>query len=511
MIIIKNRKKYTSEELFGSFDIFLDVLKNEYGKLNYDNLNILELVKYIYQKILTDEDSIQWLRFSRWLHKEFKFKHSNIIQKDFWLERGWSIKETNNFIFEINSKRSKKGVITKNTIKNDIIFDGTTYIIKYKNVKYSTDIHPLCNECRNKIDIKKTNFNNKKDDFYYQIISCSNKDCKSHTYKKTDKYKSYLPEEIYENKLNELNSIIQKSNRLCINYWLSKGYSEEESIIKISELQKDNSKKVKNRFICSRDNMIKRGFTDEELKNKFLTPSNIQFWINKGFSEDESKVQVNLHQKNASSYIDYDKRLLPSNIEYWINKGYDINDSKNLVKQSQTTFTLEKCIEKYGEVEGIQKYTDRQIKWQKTLNKNGNLKVGYSKTSQDLFYKLLESFDIDDRKYIYFATHNGEYKINKNKEDGGIWLYDYVDLKNKKIIEFNGDMYHANPKKYLSEDHPHPFRKDLTSKVIWEKDNKKLKSATDQGFELLIIWDSEYRWGNKQEVINKCIKFLKDK
>jgi G:T-mismatch repair DNA endonuclease (very short patch repair protein) len=41
-----------------------------------------------------------------------------------------------------------------------------------------------------------------------------------------------------------------------------------------------------------------------------------------------------------------------------------------------------------------------------------------------------------------------------------------------------------------------------------DKDGKKLFQANEQGFEILVIWDSEYRWGNKQEIINKCINFL---
>ena len=43
---------------------------------------------------------------------------------------------------------------------------------------------------------------------------------------------------------------------------------------------------------------------------------------------------------------------------------------------------------------------------------------------------------------------------------------------------------------------------------MWDKDKKKLDVAIEEGFEVLVIWDSEYRWGNKEGVINKCKKFL---
>jgi G:T-mismatch repair DNA endonuclease (very short patch repair protein) len=71
-------------------------------------------------------------------------------------------------------------------------------------------------------------------------------------------------------------------------------------------------------------------------------------------------------------------------------------------------------------------------------------------------------------------------------------------------------MFHGNPKKYRDVDYPHPFRKNITAQQIWDKDKRKIEIATREGFEVLVIWDSEYRWGNKKEIVNKCIKFLKN-
>lgn len=114
-----------------------------------------------------------------------------------------------------------------------------------------------------------------------------------------------------------------------------------------------------------------------------------------------------------------------------------------------------------------------------------------------------------NRNDFLFATNNDEYRLNKN--DGGKWIYDFTDLKNKKIIEFNGDMYHANPSLYKKGDNPHPFRKNITSEDIWKKDNEKIRVANENGFEVLVIWDSDYRKKSKQNkelVIQKCIEFL---
>ena len=119
---------------------------------------------------------------------------------------------------------------------------------------------------------------------------------------------------------------------------------------------------------------------------------------------------------------------------------------------------------------------------------------------------ILEEYEFEDRKDIYFATKNKEYFISLK---GGIFYqYDFVDLKNKKIIEYNGDEYHANPKIYESNDTPHPFRKNITSEEIWKKDNEKIETAELNGFKVLTIWDSEYK-KDKEKILKKCIYFLK--
>ena len=71
------------------------------------------------------------------------------------------------------------------------------------------------------------------------------------------------------------------------------------------------------------------------------------------------------------------------------------------------------------------------------------------------------------------------------------------------------DDYHGNPNKYSELDTPNPFRRELLAKDIWEKDRIKKILANENNFEVLVIWDSEYK-KNKQEIIDKCIKFLKD-
>jgi len=302
---------------------------------------------------------------------------------------------------------------------------------------------------------------------------------------------------------------LKQRNPLCVEYWVNKGYTEKEGMKFISETQRKNSKLVKTYPGKSKKILREKGYSEEEITELCLTPANIKFWVKKGYSEEEAKKMVSENAKNASKNVNYSKILSNTKIEYWINKGYSEEEAIILRSERQSTFTLDKCIDKYGKEEGIKRFNERQLKWQKSLSDGGNLKIGYSKISQDLFYDLLESYNNEEKDKIFFATHNKEYVLEK--ENGGVWLYDFVDTINKKIIEFNGDMYHGNPNKFKAEDNPHPFRKNITAQEIWDKDKRKLDIAIKNGFEVLTIWDSEYRWGNKQEILDKCLVFLNKK
>ena len=308
--------------------------------------------------------------------------------------------------------------------------------------------------------------------------------------------------------------------------FISEKYNVDRSVV-IKRLI-DSGVKISKGSPFSIKYWIGRGLTEEESKQKVkqMKPNLIDYWLSRGFSVEDSKLKTELHLMNTerafiTKYGEEEgiklykekkskegKLHSPRSIEYWVKKGFSVEVSKNKVSESQNKFSLVKCIEKYGEEEGKIIFTERQNKWQESLTKNGNIKMGYSKISQELFYNILETYNIEYKDKIKFATHNGEFKLDN--PSGGVYIYDFIDVINKKIIEYNGDMYHANPKKYKKDDKPHPYRKTKTSSEIWESDKNKLTTAENNGYEVLVIWDSEYRWGNKEKVIKKCLKFLKN-
>ena len=300
---------------------------------------------------------------------------------------------------------------------------------------------------------------------------------------------------------------IKNSSKVnTISFWLSKGLTEEEAKGKLNEL---NNKQLKSRMVTFEENV-----SSDPLWNKKRSRNSKHFWMLKGFSEEEAilkskEVVKEIQQKslnNRKESPELYKHVFNTKIEYYEKKGYSKEESKDLLKKRQTTFSLEICIKKYGDDIGNKVWIERQEKWQESLSKNGNIKGGYSKISQELFDTLSSKYSLEESINLFYWTKNKELLL---KDNDRIYLYDFTDDSSKKMIEYNGDQYHANPSIYKENDYPHPYNKKngFSSKEIWEKDEKKRLLAEKNGYEFLVIWVSEYR-KKPNEVLDKCLNFL---
>lgn len=493
---IKYKKNGIFEVNFNEYFKTVDEL-TEFIRLNNKFINTSKLndeISKIYNELTISDLTIKSSILNDVIIKTFNFKYKRPNNINFWFERGFGIKEFN----EYNKCQTLNSLDSKD-INNFI----------YGEFKYKMIGVPKCNICHNNL-ITEPMIGR------YNIIGCHNSECETNKNKDITSIRQlgFLPIDVF----NKKNKRINIDSKLFKEYWLLRGFTYDESLIKIRNV-KDDLKNVKiNSFEYYK---LSTDMSDEEIiltmrKKSYLCE---EYWLNKGFNIIESENKIKVIQKNNSDRLINLRINNPNNytatttnqIGYWINKGYSESEAKLKVSERQSTFSKKKCIEKYGEIEGLKKFTERQNNWSKSLNTNGNMKIGHSKISQELFNRLLDTYNFNDRDKIYFATHNKEFKLDKCESEGGVWLYDFTDIKNKKIIEYNGDDYHANPKKYKSTDYPHPFRKEITAQEIWDKDKRKNGVANEEGFEVLVIWDSEYRYGNKEEIINKCIKFLKNK
>jgi hypothetical protein len=336
-----------------------------------------------------------------------------------------------------------------------------------------------------------------------------------------DEIPTYILIKTLSNYIKSENNGKQPSS-LNTEYYTLRGHSIEYAKKVISDLQKNNSDKlIKKRLInperyksnggpiCLKYWKAK-GFSTEDSAIKQLenSPNSIYYYIKKGFSKEESILKVSEFQRkqalkfskkrkeNPEKYI----ATLPTQLNYWIKKGFSIEEAKQKLKERQSTFTLEKCIEKLGIIEGTKKYNNRQEKWIKSLHKNfneqGDSRSPSSKFANEIIALICKELNIEiPKKEKWISSKDGKLKCS----------YDFT--YNNKIIEFNGDYWHANPLMHKSTDVIRGLK--ITAKEKWDMDNLKIELAKINGYDVLTIWEIDYN-ENKENTLQKCLNYLKN-
>jgi very-short-patch-repair endonuclease len=81
----------------------------------------------------------------------------------------------------------------------------------------------------------------------------------------------------------------------------------------------------------------------------------------------------------------------------------------------------------------------------------------------------------------------------------GRYPFDFKLNDYNMLIEFNGDVFHANPNIYLPDDIIPILKK--TAQEIWNKDLTKMSLAKSKGYDTVVIWESEIKNKTEQEII----------
>lgn len=106
-----------------------------------------------------------------------------------------------------------------------------------------------------------------------------------------------------------------------------------------------------------------------------------------------------------------------------------------------------------------------------------------SKSSQRLFDKICEIIGADD---IYY------HKINHEKGFGNKRV-DFYDERTNIVIEYLGDLYHANQNRYDASDIIETQFFTKTARQIWDEEQDR-KNFLEQKYNLKIyyVWESEF-------------------
>ena len=195
-------------------------------------------------------------------------------------------------------------------------------------------------------------------------------------------------------------------------------------------------------------------------------------------------------------------------LQYWINKGFS-NEAAVIELGKFQTRDLDFFINNYGVTEGSGKWESKRNKWINTMNskpdcekteinrkklyKNGSVSRGETSLLNEIKTIVEYPEKITSQLILHIPNSNNFFKYDISFD--------------KKIIEYNGDLWHANPKKYKCSDIPSFPNNKLTAEEIWNRDKRKINIAYDYGYKVLVVWESDYK-KNKLNIINQCINFL---
>lgn len=306
----------------------------------------------------------------------------------------------------------------------------------------------------------------------------------------------------------------------CERYWLERGYSSDEAVIKARTYkfaQREERKKSGKKLISpySREFWLARinpdtgeNFTIEEadFTRNSKRPIRKEYWIIRGFSEEESIAKAKeVKDKNDRNGNTKQIKYSQCHVGFWIIRGYSLEEATQLLKERQTTFSLEKLQLKLGKEAGYARWKQRQALWQQTLmakpveeqiaiNRRKMSFKNYGKLEKEVINELFSNFP-EVEKSTQFCLRESE---------TAKWFF--FDAKiNNCLIEFNGDYWHCNPLVYESTF----FNQNKRSyaKEIWEYDARKKECAEKQGYKVFTIWEKDWR-ENKQKVIKECLNYI---
>lgn len=197
-----------------------------------------------------------------------------------------------------------------------------------------------------------------------------------------------------------------------------------------------------------------------------------------------------IHEKVAKNREE--NQNTTTNLNCYLKRGLSQKDAELALSERQRTFSLDKCIKKFGVDEGTRIWKARQEKWLKNYPK-GN----YSKISQDLFWKIFDRLTDGEKKQSKFATlsSDGNRDCTGRNHEQVIENYRVDFILRNKIIEFDGDYWHSNKNSYSAKN---------TNKTRDEIRDSKLQTL---GYSIFRVREHQYK-SDSQKVINECICFL---
>lgn len=170
-----------------------------------------------------------------------------------------------------------------------------------------------------------------------------------------------------------------------------------------------------------------------------------------------------------------------SALNHYLLLGYSFEEAKKLQSKYQKwTCSKERYLEKYGKKKGTIFYNELRKKQLESFGRKSNIE-------NQFLEEIVQILNLD-KEAVYFGDKQWFCNIDRN-----FCLVDFYDRYFNIVIEFYGDYWHANPKKYNNKDIFIINKNIIYAEDIWNKDNfRKTKIEEHLGCKFIVIWESDW-------------------
>lgn len=223
-----------------------------------------------------------------------------------------------------------------------------------------------------------------------------------------------------------------------------------------------------------------------------------------GYDENWHKEWAEKH----SEFRNENKALFKTNIEYWIAEcDGDVEQAQEQYLKFQVR-DKDYFVDKYGEEEGVFRHRQKIERWIDTIHNKSEeeiLDINCRKVRKsNTFYSKAEK-ELFEAIKIYYPAITDQFALPVDNDRYNKQAYLYDMCYENKIIEYHGDFWHSNPSLFDSTHHC-PYTK-RPQQEIHDKDADKKRIANKHGYEVLVVWENDYKQ-DKQKVIDECLNFL---
>ena len=242
-----------------------------------------------------------------------------------------------------------------------------------------------------------------------------------------------------------------------------------------------------------------------------------EYWISRGYTEEEAKEFISAYQssngkKAMENYRNSGKDVakeLKFSLKYWTSRGFSTEEASELREPylSSMRNDLESMIKRHGEETGTLLYNERIEKYKKTCKENlhHKEKAGYvSKESLKNIliplYKECRKLGIP-RKEIYLGVSGSrEFFIRHPGHKNTGRFFDFCLPHLGIVIEYNGTFWHPSE----SREWKNPWLDyDKCMSLEHERDNL----CKNRGYDLIIVWSDE----DMAKALNNIMTFVRER